>query len=213
MDELKRWFWASPNSPCLPARAQRSCGLPSGSSAGRSRAVSGEQGGQRRFWNFYGMQAIWPRSKELKGLFLDHTIAHRWTANTQAPSQQPRPPSSCVSEQKREFSTEGIFPQVSMLGLIAKTIENIYNKMKTIRNGIVFQLFWCQETALVRKPVVNLTRKKQRQIVLLTCQERLPKLRCLELCGGRGGLQPSSATCWVTPSKVKVTPVIWCIAT
>lgn len=52
--------------------------------------------------------------------------------------------------------------QVSKLGLMAKTIENIYNKIKTIRNCIVVLLFWGQETALLRKPVVNLTRKKQR---------------------------------------------------
>lgn len=49
---------------------------------------------------------------------------------------------SGVSGQEREFSTAGIFffflPRASKRGLIAKTIENVYNKMKTIHNCIVF---------------------------------------------------------------------------
>lgn len=46
---------------------------------------------------------------------------------------------------------------------MAKTIENVCNKTKTIRNCIVFFLATpCQEAALGRKPVVNSRRKRLR---------------------------------------------------
>lgn len=124
------WHRLSLSTPSTPGSQQLQEGQQS-----RARA------GQRRFRNFYGIRTIWAWSKELKGLFLDRTIAP-WQGCSQ-PGPQPAAPSCPGSVDRRGSSQlQGYFifflPRASKRGLIAKTIENVYNKMKTIRNCIVF---------------------------------------------------------------------------